>query len=78
MFKDIYDCLMVLIKSVRGSLQLVEKAIYGYVDCVNCREMQFLDDFFQQMELSVEKTLKLARALENLSVMFLALEVING
>jgi hypothetical protein len=57
---------------------MVEKAIYSYVDCVNCQELQFLDEFFMQMEPSVERILKLTRALENLSVMLLALEVING
>lgn len=78
MFKEIYECLMVLIKSVRGSTAAIEKAIYGYIDFVNCGEAQFFDDLFQPMEPSVSKVLKLTRALENLSVIFLALEVLSG
>jgi hypothetical protein len=69
---------MSLIKCVRGSTHAIERTIYGYIDGVNCLEMQFIDKFIDDMESSVEKTLKLSRALENLTVIFLALEAMKG
>lgn len=45
--------------------------------CVNGNQLAFIDDFISQLDVSSAKNVKFSRALENLTVLYLALETIE-